>query len=437
AAGGAWVQGPALYVLLASGFVLLIAIGVPVGFVLAAVGTIYILETGAAPPIAIAMTAQRGTGGFIFLALPFLILAGFIMDKGGIGGRIVAFLTALLGHLRGGLLQVMVGSMYLISGLSGSKAADVAAVGAVMRDMLNHEHISDAEGAAVLAASAAMGETVPPSIAMLVLGSITSLSIAALFIGGLLPAAVIALCLMVLIWFRARRDPVRRRWIGGRVLLRTALGAALPLGMPVMLFAGILLGIATPTEVSAFAVLYGLVLATVFYRAMGWSEFLRAVIDTAMLTGMVLFILAAAAGFSWALTVAYLPQRLVGLLQGVHNSQTIFLIGSVVLLIVVGTLLEGLPALNVLAPLLLPIAGQIGISQLHYGIILVVAMGVGAFLPPAGVGFYVCCAVMRTPIEGAARAMLPYLAVLLLGVLIVAFVPWFTLFLPHTFGFAG
>ncbi|MGH7101532.1 MAG: TRAP transporter large permease subunit [Acetobacteraceae bacterium] len=432
-----WLAGdPAMYAAL--GLLLLTVLGgLPVGFALMLGSAFFLWAAAAAPMMALPQSMVNGTSNFVLLAVPFFIFAGLIMERGGISLRLVRFVHALVGHLRGGLLQVMVGSMYLISGLSGSKAADVAAVGAVMRDMLNHEHISDAEGAAVLAASAAMGETVPPSIAMLVLGSITSLSIAALFIGGLLPAAVIALCLMVLIWFRARRDPVRRRWIGGRVLLRTALGAALPLGMPVMLFAGILLGIATPTEVSAFAVLYGLVLATVFYRAMGWSEFLRAVIDTAMLTGMVLFILAAAAGFSWALTVAYLPQRLVGLLQGVHNSQTIFLIGSVVLLIVVGTLLEGLPALNVLAPLLLPIAGQIGISQLHYGIILVVAMGVGAFLPPAGVGFYVCCAVMRTPIEGAARAMLPYLAVLLLGVLIVAFVPWFTLFLPHTFGFAG
>lgn len=412
--------------------------GLPVGFALMLATVAYLWMANAAPLMALPQTMVNGTSNFVLLAVPFFIFAGLIMERGGISLRLVRFVHALVGHFRGGLLQVMVGSMYLVSGLSGSKAADVAAVGSVMRDMLRHEGISDEEGAAVLAASAAMGETVPPSIAMLVLGSITSLSIAALFIGGLVPAAVIALCLMALIYWRAHNAARGRApWVGWPALLRAGLGAVLPLGMPVMLFAGILLGVATPTEVSAFAVLYGLALAMLAYREMSWRGFLSAAIDTAMLTGMILFILAAAAGFSWGLTVAYLPQRLVALLHQVHNSEWIFLVGSVALLIVVGSLLEGLPALNVLAPLLLPIAGQIGVSELHYGIVLVVAMGVGAFLPPAGVGFYVCCAVMRTPIESAARAMLPYLAVLLAGVLLVTFVPWITLFLPRAFGFSG
>lgn len=412
--------------------------GLPVGFALMLATVAYLWAANAAPLMALPQNMVNGTSNFVLLAVPFFIFAGLIMERGGISVRLVRFVQAVVGHFRGGLLQVMVGSMYLVSGLSGSKAADVAAVGSVMRDMLRHEGISDEEAAAVLAASAAMGETVPPSIAMLVLGSITSLSIAALFIGGLVPAAAIALCLMALIYWRARGGAESRaRWVGWPALLWAGLGAVLPLGMPVMLFAGILLGVATPTEVSAFAVLYGLALAMLAYREMSWRGFLKATIDTAMLTGMILFILAAAAGFSWGLTVAFLPQRLVALLHHVHNSEWIFLVGSVALLIVVGSLLEGLPALNVLAPLLLPIAGQIGISQLHYGIVLVVAMGVGAFLPPAGVGFYVCCAVMHTRIEGASRAMLPYLAVLLAGVLLVTFVPWLTLFLPRAFGFSG
>jgi len=223
---------------------------------------------------------------------------------------------------------------------------------------------------------------------------------------------------------------------GGGPLLRASLGAVLPLAMPVGLVSGIVLGVATPTEVSAFAVLYGLALAMLGYRTMSRAVLMRTVVDTAMMTGMVLFILAAAGGFSWSLTIAHLPQRLVELLNAVGNSQVIFLIGSLVLLIVIGTLLEGLPALNVLAPLLLPIAGAIGLSQLHYGIMLVIAMGIGAFMPLAGVGFYVCCAVMRSPVEDVARAMLPYLVVLILGLLIVTFIPWFTLFLPQAFGFA-
>jgi len=368
---------------------------------------------------------------------PVFILAGLVMERGGISIRLVRFIHTLVGHLRGGLLQVTVGSMYVVSGLSGSKPADVAAVGTVMRDELSERH-GAAEGAAVLAASAVMGETVPPSIAMLIVGSITNVSVAAMFIGGLAPAAVMAIALMVLIYVRARRSSAARVPRAPLpAMLRAGLGAILPLLLPGMLLAGILLGIATPTEVAAFAVVYGLFLAVVVYRDMGFQKFMRTVVDTAALTGVLLFIFAAASGFSWTLTIAYLPQRLVELLHSVGNSTAIFMIGSIVLLIVVGVLLEGLPSLNVLAPLLLPIAGKLGLSELHYALVLIISMGVGGFMPLAGVGFYVCCAIMRADIEAASRAMLPYLGVVLIGLLIVAFVPWFALFLPHYFGFRG
>jgi tripartite ATP-independent transporter DctM subunit len=383
----------------------------------------------------LSQTMTSGTGNFILLAVPFFILAGLIMERGGISVRLVRFIHTLVGHLRGGLLQVTVVSMYVVSGLSGSKPADVAAVGTVMRDELRERH-GAAEGTAVLAASAIMGETVPPSIAMLIVGSITSVSLAGMFIGGLLPAAVMALCLMALIYARARRagTPHLPR-APLRTISRAALDAVLPLLMPAMLLAGIMLGVATPTEIAAFAVIYGLLLALVVYRAMGWRSFIATIADTAALTGVLLFIFAAASGFSWTLTVAYLPQRLVALLQAVGNSTEIFMLGSVALLIVVGVLLEGLPSLNVLAPLLIPIAGKLGISELHYALVLIIAMGIGGFMPLAGVGFYVCCAIMRSDVERASRAMLPYLIMVIIGLLIVAFVPWFALFLPRYFGF--
>src|SRR6202012_2559594 len=195
---------------------------------------------------------------FILLAVPFFILAGLVMERGGISIRLVRFIYALVGHMKGGLLQVTVASMYVVSGLSGSKPADVAAVGTVMRDELRERH-GAAEGAAVLAASAVMGETVPPSIAMLIVGSITSVSVGAMFIGGLVPAAVMALCLMTMIYARARRAriaPTPRAPL--RTMVEAGLGAILPLLMPAILLGGILLGIATPTEIAAFAVLYGL-----------------------------------------------------------------------------------------------------------------------------------------------------------------------------------
>src|SRR5229473_84165 len=426
----------AIMVALALFFVAILA-GVPVGFVLLLATATYLWAADAASLVVLPQTMVNGTGNFILLAVPFFILAGLIMERGGISVRLVRFVYTLVGHLRGGLLQVTVASMYVVSGLSGSKPADVAAVGTVMRDELRERH-GAAEGAAVLAASAIMGETVPPSIAMLIVGSITNVSVAGMFIGGLAPAAVMALCLMALIYVRARRAGAPRVPRAPlEAMVRAGVGAVLPLLMPAMLIGGILLGVATPTEVAAFAVVYGLFLSVMVYRAMDLQSFLRTVTDTAALTGVLLFIFAAASGFSWTLTVAYLPQRLVALLHSVGNSTEIFMIGSIALLILAGVLLEGLPSLNVLAPLLLPIAGSIGLSGLHYALVLIIAMGVGGFMPLAGVGFYVCCAIMRCNVEQASRAMMPYLIVVLLGLLIVAFVPWFALFLPRYFGFAG
>jgi tripartite ATP-independent transporter DctM subunit len=433
-----WIVGDAAILLSLGFFFASVVVGVPVGFALLLSTASYLWIGDIAPIEALPQQMVNGTSNFILLAIPFFILAGLVMERGGISLRLVHFVYAFVGHLRGGLLQVMVLSMYLVSGLSGSKAADVAAVGTVMRGMLKKQGYSSAEGAAVLAASAVMGETVPPSIAMLILGSVTSISMAGLFIGGIIPAAVIAVCLMALIYVRARRSGVapgaRTSW---SVRLDASIGAILPFMMPLILFVGILAGIATPTEVSAFAVLYGMFLSLVVYREMDWRSFYRTVVDSVALTGMILFILSAASGFSWALTIAYVPQRVVELLHGFNDSKDVFLIGSLILLIIGGSLLEGLPALNILAPLLIPIAGKIGISELHYGMMLIIAMGVGAFMPPAGVGFYVCCAVAKAPLEAASRAMVPYLVVLLIGLLVVTFVPWFTLVLPHYFGFRG
>ena len=432
-----WLSDQAPIYLTLGLFLVSVLIGVPVGFALVLASAAYLWISDGPPMVALAQNMVNGTANYVLLAIPFFVVAGLVMERGGLSRRRVHFVHALVGHFRGGLLQVMVISMYFVSGLSGSKAADVAAVGSVMRDMLKRERYDIAESTAALAASAAMGETIPPSIAMLILGSVTSVSIAAMFIGGLIPAAVIAVCLMALIYIDARRAGTPK---GTRApfaeMLRTGLHAILPLVMPVLLFAGILLGFATPTEISSFAVLYGLALSVIVYREMGFSAFIRIVVDGATLTGMILFILAASSAFSWALTIANLPQQLVDALHGLNNSTVVFTLGSMVLLIVVGSLLEGLPALNVMAPLLMPLAIKLAINPLHYGMVLIIAMGVGAFMPPAGVGFYVCCAVMRTDIESASRAMLPYFLVLLAGLLIVAFVPWLTLVLPRLFHFA-
>jgi tripartite ATP-independent transporter DctM subunit len=424
-------NGTALGIMLIA-FLLAILLGLPVSYAMLLGSVSFLMISGVAPLIAVAQNTFDGTSNYVLLTLPFFIWAGLIMEKGGISLRLVRFAMTLVGHLRGGLLQVVVLTIYMVSGISGSKIADVVAVGSVLRRELARQGYKPEQGAAVLAASAAMSETIPPSLAMLVLGSVAPISIGTLFIAGLLPAAVIALLLMLLNYVLSRRaNVISAPRATASELVRATAGAVLPLVMPVIMVIGIRFGVATPTEVSSVAVLYGLILAFVIYRAVGLKALYEIAVESSLLAGMVLFIIAAAFSFGWTLTAANLPASLAAILHSAGDNRTVFTIGTIVLLIVVGSLLEGLPALIILGPLLMPIASGYGIDIIHYSMIIILAMGIGIFIPPIGIGFYVSCSVSESRLEATGKAMLPYLAVLLLGVLIVAFVPWFTRAVPH------
>jgi tripartite ATP-independent transporter DctM subunit len=424
-------NGAALGIMLAA-FLLAVLLGLPVSFAMLLGSLTFLLVSGVAPLIAVAQNTFDGTSNFILLTLPFFIWAGLIMEKGGISLRLVRFAMTLVGHMKGGLLQVVVLTIYMVSGISGSKIADVVAVGSVLRRELKKQGYAPEQGAAVLASSAAMSETIPPSLAMLVLGSVAPISIGTLFIAGLLPAAVIALLLMILNYVLSRRGNMASvPRASAAELLRATGGAVLPLVMPVIMVIGIRFGVATPTEVSSVAVLYGLILAFAIYRAVDIKALYQIAVESCLLAGMVLFIIAAAFSFAWTLTAANLPANLAAILHAAGDNRIVFTLGSIVLLIVVGSLLEGLPALIILGPLLMPIAGQYGIDIIHYSMIMILAMGVGIFIPPIGIGFYVSCSVSESRLEAASKAMLPYLAVLIVGVLVVAFVPWFTLAVPR------
>lgn len=442
--GGAWFMhlmpgwrmgiGPALIAMLVI-FFAAILLGLPVAFSMLFGSILFLLATDLAPTIAVAQNTIDGSGHFILLTLPFFIWAGMLMEKGGISQRLVALAMALVGHFRGGLLQVVVMTTYLVSGISGSKIADVVAVGSVIRDELDRKGYRLQEGAAVLAASAAMSETIPPSIAMLVLGSVVPVSIGAMFLAGLLPAAILAALLMILIYVMSVRNPTAKVEKASRAAVGVAaIGAVLPLLMPAILIIGIKFGLATPTEVSSVAVLYGIVLSAVVYRSIGLTSFIKVAIDCAVMSGMVLFIIAAAGSFAWIMAAGSLPQYLASLLHAVGDNRYFFLAGSIVILIVVGSLLEGLPALIILGPILYPMATQLGIDGVHYAMVLLLSMGVGIFMPPLGIGFYVACSVMGTSVEATSKAIVPYLLVLLFGILLVSAVPFLSLALLHVFG---
>lgn len=431
--GGAWVHTDKLYLLLGAIFLVQLAIAVPIGFVLATVGMVCVFAVGSADMLAVVMNAQRGSGGFIFLALPFFILAGFITDRGDIGARIVEFVNALIGHVRGGLMQVMIVGVYISSGISGSKAADMATIGIPMKKMLNKRGFPPHEQAALLAASAAMGESVPPSIAIILLGSVTSVSTGALFIGGFLPAAVVAACLMILVHVRARISgwPSSPR---ATTAERVDCGkrAILPLLMPVVLIGGIVAGVGTPTEVSTFAVVYGLALG-LLYRQIDRRGLWQILTEATLLNGMIFFTVSAATVFSWSMTLQGMATAIAGAMGSLGYA--LFLPAVILMTVVVGALLESFVTIIILAPLLLPAALQLGINPLQYGILMVEAFGIGSILPPIGIALYVACSISGAKVERATPPLLWYLAVMFVGLLFVAYVPWITTSLPALFNF--
>lgn len=434
---GPWGVNAATLWLTFGTFALLLVIGVPIGFVLAMTAMLFLYAAGQAPIRSVPQTMYGGILAYVLLSIPFFVYAGFIMTEGGLSRRLAEWVIALVGRLPGGLLQVIVVAMYIVSGISGSKVADVAAVGSSMKGMLRRGGYDMGEAGAVLAASAIMGETVPPSFPMLVLGSITTLSVGALFMAGLLPAAFMAVCLMVLIHIRARKYAMPAGIVvPGKQALRATLIALPSFMVPLFLVGGIMAGIATPTEISSVAVIYALALGVIFYREMGPRSFWDTVVQTCTTSGMILFIISAAFAFSWSLSVVNLPDKIGATLLSVGGSTWLFLLGTVITLIITGAVLEGLPALLIFGPMLMPIAVKLGIDPLQYGIVLIISMGFGTFAPPVGIGVYVTCGMVETSMEKITRKLGPYLIVLFLGILAVTFVPWFSLVVPRMLNMA-
>ncbi len=430
--------GVAVWLMLAIDTACLVA-AVPVAFALAAGSLGYIAATGSMPIVAFSQQMQSGVGNFVLLAIPFFVLAGLVMGVNGMSGRLVAFLDMVLGGVRGGMSVVMVAAMAVFSGISGSKSADVAAVGSIMLPAMRQTGYDEDDAVALLAASAVMGETIPPCINMIILGYVANVSIGGLFVAGLLPAGVMALGLVLVAVLAARSGgrpraaTVRRR--PGAVLRVTA-GALAAFLLILIIVAGIVGGVATPTEVSSIAVLYALLVGGLAFREMGWRSFRAFLGRSASLSGMILFIVASAQMLSYLLTVNLIPQHMAAAMAGIGASSGVwvFLLLSIAMLVVMGSVLEGAPALIIFGPLLFPAAQRLGVNPLHFGILLIISMGIGLFAPPLGVGLYTACAVGQVPVGRVVRPIAKYLAVLFAALLLIAFVPSITLALPRWLG---
>lgn len=441
-AAGVWAIGEyvdvssgVLILMLVAVVILLILINTPISIAIGLGCVVYLVARGGVSLSIVPICIMGGMDSFVLLAVPLFILVGELMNTGGITERLVTFARALVGHMRGSLGISTVLGEYIFSGISGASVADVSAIGSVLIPAMRQGGYKPEQAVSIVASASAMGMLVPPCIPMVVLANLTNLSVAGLFVAGFLPAACMALPLIVLIYVQARRQniPLERKQSAREVVVSFR-RAILPLLTPAIILGGILGGIVTPTEAGMIGVIYALILGLFVYRELHWRHLIPIFVNTASLTGMILILVGTATLLSWIFAAENVPSLLAKAILHLSSSPAPFLLITLAVLVVFGAFLEGLPALIIFTPILFPIMSNFDIAPLHYGIVMITALGIGLFQPPIGIGFLIACALGKVNVESATRAYTPYFIVLLAGALIVAFVPWFTLVLPRLFG---
>jgi tripartite ATP-independent transporter DctM subunit len=402
--------------------------GVPIAFAFGLAIFGYLALTTRTPLMVLVGRMDEGMSHLILLAVPLFIFLGLLIEMAGMARAMVAFLASLLGHVRGGLHYVLVGAMYLVSGISGSKAADMAAVAPVLFPEMKQRGARPGDLVALLASTGAQTETIPPSLVLITIGSVTGVSISALFTGGLLPGVVLAITLSALVWWRYRGEDLShvRRANGGEII-RTFVIALPALALPFVIRYAVVEGVATATEVSTIGIVYGFVVGLLIYRQFDWRRLMPMLIETACLSGAILLIIGTATGMAWGLTQSGFSRALAAAMTGLPGGSASFIAVSIVAFIVLGSVLEGIPAIVLFGPLLFPIARAVGVHEVHYAMIIILAMGIGLFAPPFGVGYYAACAIGRVdPAEGI-RPIWGYLLALMAGLIIVAIFPWISI----------
>ncbi|MEO7057574.1 MAG: TRAP transporter large permease subunit [Caldimonas sp.] len=428
-----WLLGPSLtklgrwnlvvfFVGVAGGAVLA---GIPIAFAFG-LGTFgYLALTTHTPLTVVVGRMDEGMSHLILLAVPLFVFLGLLIEMTGMARAMVAFLGSLLGHVKGGLSYVLVGAMYLVSGISGAKAADMAAIAPALFPEMKARGADEGDLVALLAATGAQTETVPPSLVLITIGSVTSVSIAALFTGGMLPALVLGLVLCVVVRWKARHEDLSAIVRApGRMVARLLLIALPALALPFVIRAAVVEGVATATEVSTIGIAYAVVAGLFVYRQFDWRRVLPMLVATASLSGAILLIIGTATAMAWGLTQSGFSRLLAEAMAGLPGGVPMFLAVSILAFVVLGSVLEGIPAIVLFGPLLFPIARQLGVHEVHYAMVVVLSMGLGLFSPPLGVGYYAACAIARVDPDKGIRPLVGYMLALLAGVVVVAAIPW-------------
>ena len=423
-----------LWLILAS--LILIFLGLPVAFSLAVCAFAY-LWLNDFPLSAGAQELGFTLENFTFLAIPLFMVAGMTMNAGKITDRIFDFANVLVGRIPGGLGHVNVFASLIFAGMSGSVLADVAGLGSMEVKAMRQKGYDTNFAVGITLASSAIGPILPPSIPMVLFGVIADVSITGLFLGGVVPGLLIALALMIYIYFVAlKRDYYSTKWVGWKVVGIAALVATPALLTPVIIVGGMALGVFSPTEAATVAAVYALFLAAIFYRDLSWKQFLNILEETALSTAKLMFIIASAILFGWALTVGELPQALSQFLVSTFQAKWSFLLAVIAVLLVLGAIIENAILLLILAPMLLPIAQDAyGMDPVHLGVVMVYSIMIGQYTPPMGLSLFVMRDVAQLTLGRVSIAVAPFLIPLIGALLVMTYVPELVLWLPRLLGY--
>jgi tripartite ATP-independent transporter DctM subunit len=404
---------------------LLVFLGTPIGFSFGMATLGYLTLSTRLPASILVARIDSDMSNFLLISIPLFVFLGLVIEMTGMAAKMIMFLAKLLGHTRGGLHYVLVAAMYLVSGISGSKAADMAAVAPALFPEMEKYGADRAELSALLAATGAQTETIPPSLILITIGSVTGLSIASLFKGGLLPALVVGIILCAVVWRRTRKAPGPALPKASLKAVASSFVVALPaLALPFIIRSAVIEGVATATEVSTIGIVYSLLIGALVYRRFDVGRIATALVSAASLSGAILLIVGAATAMAWAITQSGFSQVLASAIGAVPGGRPSFLVLSMLLFAVLGSVLEGLPAVVLFGPLMFPIAQRVGINEIHYAMVVILSMGLGLFTPPFDIGYYVSCAIGGSEPDKTLPHIWGYLAAVAAGLVIVAAVPW-------------
>jgi C4-dicarboxylate transporter DctM subunit len=421
-------------------FLGLLAIGLPVALVLGGTAIVYMTTVAGLPLRIVPQRLFAGLDQFILMSIPFFVLAGFLMNEAQLTDRLIRFANLLVGRWRGGLAQVNVVTSMFFGGITGAATADTAAIGTILIPAMEKEGYRRDVAAAVTVASSIVGPLIPPSIPMLVYGIASNASIGALFLAGLTPGVVVGLALLALNrWLLRNFTPANASHNGSESdslavragnVVRTVRAALIALVMPVIIVGGVVGGVFTPTESSAVAVVYALIVGLAMGTLTG-RGIARTMTTAVVLTAAIMLIIANANLLGWVLAFEQIPQAVSAGFLSLTDNRTVFLLIVVVLLLVIGLFLETSGAIIILVPVLLPAATQYGIDTVHFGVVLVFGLVIGLITPPVGLCLFIGSSIARVPVHTLSRALTPFLAVLLAVYLFFVFVPAASLWLPR------